>query len=479
MKGVFWNKVSTGLGNQCALWNGVDINKLDSLRVDYSFLEDAFSQAEEKLSPMKPPQLSSKPSSVSLLDGKRTQNILISSGRVKKTPEEMVRLVLELNPSELTLELTEMMLTLVPTKEEYKNLKEYPNPQILGKAEQLLLGLGKIPNLKERLECHRITFHWNKTCDGIIGNIRLLSKACYELSSKESISQLQTLMSIILAVGNFLNGGSNRVAAAVKIDSILKFSSIKPNNQKGTLLHFVSRQLRTYYPEACEFYMNWNCVIAANDISFTQLLQEYNVLKNDVTTIEKELNNLTLIGSSLDNPEILKLAQSRFLPFLQQAQDSLKSLEESFRVISSLLQDTSSLFGEQIKLPSINSTIGDPSSSAPTASNDGDPSQKFFQMLSEIITIYRKTDEEMKQILIDEKKSMEKGVKTMTSGPIDDSSTNEISEETKEKLLEDQRKKDQHENLFGRFKNQQEASAADMISQLTAKMKLKKLRVDD
>eukprot|EP00604_Paraphysomonas_vestita_P000147 CAMPEP_0174825546 /NCGR_PEP_ID=MMETSP1107-20130205/42863_1 /TAXON_ID=36770 /ORGANISM="Paraphysomonas vestita, Strain GFlagA" /LENGTH=67 /DNA_ID=CAMNT_0016057259 /DNA_START=2442 /DNA_END=2645 /DNA_ORIENTATION=+ len=67
----------------------------------------------------------------------------------------------------------------------------------------------------------------------------------------------------------------------------------------------------------------------------------------------------------------------------------------------------------------------------------------------------------------------------MTSGPIDDSSTNEISEETKEKLLEDQRKKDQHENLFGRFKNQQEASAADMISQLTAKMKLKKLRVDD
>jgi hypothetical protein len=173
-----------------------------------------------------------------------------------------------------------MMMTLAPTAEEYANLRTYSDRlALLGKAEQILFALGSLPRLKERLECHQIPFHWNKTCDNITGNLHLLSKACHELSSKESIQQLQTVMSVIVAVGNFLNGGSNRIAVAVKLDAILKFSTVKPTNQKGTLLHFVCRQLRVNYPEACEFYQNWNCLIAASDISFVQLQQDFNALK--------------------------------------------------------------------------------------------------------------------------------------------------------------------------------------------------------
>lgn len=135
-----------------------------------------------------------------------------------------------------------------------------------------------------------------------------------------------------------------------------------------------------------------------------------------------------------------------------------------------------------MKLPAMNSILKSSESSetstpAPTA--DGDPSQKFFQMLSEIIAVYRKTDEEMKQTILEEKKLSEKGLKTMISGPIDTPNANDISEETKAKVLEDVRKKDQHENLFGRFKNQQEASADDMISQLKARMKLKNIKSEE
>jgi hypothetical protein len=281
MKGVFWNKVSnTGAAPPCALWSGIDIKKIDEFKIDYSSLEESFSQLDEKPSSLsKPAHNSTKQTAVSLLDGKRTQNILISSGRVRKTPDDMVQILLNLNPSELTLEMTEMMLTLVPTPEEYTNIKNYPNPSLLGKAEQILLSLGTIPRLKERLDCHRIPYHWNKTSDSITGNLHLLSKACHELSSQDSLKQLQTVMSVIVGVGNFLNGGSNRIAVAVKLDAILKFATVKPTNQKGTLLHFVCRQLRLNYPEACEFYQNWNCITAASDVSLVQLQQDFNALK--------------------------------------------------------------------------------------------------------------------------------------------------------------------------------------------------------
>jgi hypothetical protein len=172
--------------------------------------------------------------------------------------------------------------------------------------------------------------------------------------------------------------------------------------------------------------------------------------------------------TSLSNPEVVTLARQRFLPFLEQANALIRSLTDTFRIISSLLTDTASLFGESVKL-----TQGPGGGGAAPPSED--PGQKFFQMLSQITTQYRKADEEMKQWLIEESKRI-----SLKSQPSQDNETSNSSgpsaqdESNEKRLLEDLRKKDTDENLFGRFRNQQEASADDMISQLKAKMKLKK-----
>jgi hypothetical protein len=162
--------------------------------------------------------------------------------------------------------------------------------------------------------------------------------------------------------------------------------------------------------------------------------------------------------TSLQNPQVVSLAKQRFVPFLTQANDLIRSLNESFRVMVSLLTDTASLFGETVKLS--------PGGAAPS----DDPGQKFFQMLSQIITQYRKADEEMKQWLIEESKRT--SIRSQPS--LDENGTSAQDESSEKRLLEDLRKKDTDENLFGRFRNQQEASADDMISQLKAKMRLKK-----
>lgn len=174
--------------------------------------------------------------------------------------------------------------------------------------------------------------------------------------------------------------------------------------------------------------------------------------------IEKELSALSSLTAV--KPEIVSLAKQRFVPFVSQANDLIKSLNDSFRIMTALLQDTSSLFGESIKLTQL-------------AEDGSDSSQKFFQLIAQITSVYRKTDEEMKQWLIEESKTL-----PLKSQPSMESPVVDTHEELTEKLLEEQRKKDTDENLFGRFRNQQEASADDMISQLKAKMKLKKLRTD-
>ncbi|CAE7715501.1 inf2, partial [Symbiodinium microadriaticum] len=273
MKGLFWTAIKPDASKSSnSLWSKVDLKNLDDLELDYIQLEDCFSQSESTARPA----VNVKTKEASVLDMTRTQNVEISSRGLNRTPNGLVQLVLELNPVELTLEATEICLSLVPTPSDISAIRGHHGPDAeLGKAGQLLKALIDVPRLKERLECHKIIFSWNKTMDSVRAGNQMLDRACGELLSAASTAKLSKLLSVILAVGNFMNGGSSRVAAAVKLDSLLKLSTVKAaNGQRGTLLHFVIKQLQNKFPDVLDFYMDWTCVTAASGISLTLLLSD-------------------------------------------------------------------------------------------------------------------------------------------------------------------------------------------------------------
>ena len=274
MKGLFWTALQTDVTKSSSLWSKVDLKKLDDLELDYSELENSFSQVESSARPMV--NVKTKVKEASVLDMTRTQNVEISSRSLNRTPEGLVRLVLELDPGELTAEVTEICLSLVPTPSDVSAIRGYSGPEEgLGKAGQLLKALIDVPRLKERLECHKVIFTWNKTMDSVKAANLVLGQACRELTSTDSTAKLSKLLSVILAVGNFMNGGSSRVAAAVKLDSILKLNTVKAaSGQRGTLLHFVVKQLQQKYPDVLDFYADWTCVTPASNISLTQLFSD-------------------------------------------------------------------------------------------------------------------------------------------------------------------------------------------------------------
>ena len=58
-----------------------------------------------------------QPKLLSVLDGKRTQNVLILMGKLRKGPEDITKMLIALDPSELTLELTSRLIENLPSSE--------------------------------------------------------------------------------------------------------------------------------------------------------------------------------------------------------------------------------------------------------------------------------------------------------------------------------------------------------------------------
>jgi hypothetical protein len=76
-----------------------------------------------------------------LLDAKKTQNTLIALGRIRKTGEEIGKMIYDMDPTVLTVEVTQALLAIFPTIDELNLTKDYPNPESLDKVRLTLLCL--------------------------------------------------------------------------------------------------------------------------------------------------------------------------------------------------------------------------------------------------------------------------------------------------------------------------------------------------
>lgn len=70
--------------------------------------------------------------------------------------------------------------------------------------------------------------------------------ACRQLSACQDLTHL---LAAVLELGNHLNAGTHRGAAAgFRLDTLLKLADVKGTDRKTSLLHFVVRQLSTRQP---------------------------------------------------------------------------------------------------------------------------------------------------------------------------------------------------------------------------------------
>ena len=266
MRSIFWNKIN---GNQVqnTVWSEIEKPTLDWIRLESEFFDPKGKSCAPVAKLMD--KKSDKPEIVSLFDGKRTQNVSIAVGKLRKSTTEIAEMCIRLDGT-LDSDTVDILISMVPSKEEESSIMDFDGDNdLLDTPGKLFSELIKIPHLLQRLEAVQITLQWGTEMQYIFQQIEILQHACAELSEDECQRGLFRTLAIVLATGNYMNGNTSKgQAQAVKLDVLLKLENIKCSEGHGTLMHFIVDQMRKLYPDV-PFYTKWNSTWLVEKVKFS------------------------------------------------------------------------------------------------------------------------------------------------------------------------------------------------------------------
>jgi hypothetical protein len=174
-----------------------------------------------------------------------------------------------MDPSELTLEVTEVILNLLlPTAEEVACLRAYTgNVDHLDYCGQLFSFFTRIEGLENRLIIQKIMLSWSDEAQYALSVLDDVTKVISELKDAKTLEPLQEIMAVVLTVGNYMNG-ANRTGRAhgFKLDTLLKLKDVREKKiPQRNLLHFVIEQFPT--SDSSVFYSHWDTMWKVSKVS--------------------------------------------------------------------------------------------------------------------------------------------------------------------------------------------------------------------
>jgi hypothetical protein len=180
-----------------------------------------------------------KEQTVSLLDGQRAQNVAIAIARFRPLSHEALRdAIYALDEKVLPVDKVTAMLKVLPTPEEAEAVQSYDGPLTqLGNPERFFLAIGAVPRLQRRLEL----FLFKQTFEAELAEAKQRSELCLKVLKviRES-KALKRVLEYVLALGNYLNGGSAKGGAyGFKVAFLPKLSSTKSADNKSNLLLYL------------------------------------------------------------------------------------------------------------------------------------------------------------------------------------------------------------------------------------------------
>ena len=193
---------------------------------------------------------------VSLLDLSRANNMSIMLARMRLSYSEIKRAILELDDQTLSIDNLKSLKQYVPAFEEIQLVRNYDGDiSKLGNAEKYVLEVMDIPRLNQRLESMIFKRKFMNEYEEILPNISNVLKASDE--SRKS-GKLEKILRIVLDIGNFMNGSTNRGSAyGFQLEALIKLKdtkvSKKDNDGTPTLLHYLVRFLNSKEPECLDF----------------------------------------------------------------------------------------------------------------------------------------------------------------------------------------------------------------------------------
>ncbi|OQR80657.1 formin-homology 2 domain-containing protein [Achlya hypogyna] len=334
MRNLYW----TPLADACvegSVWASMDES---TLSLDWQLLEREFGletgKREVAVGPSAP-----KPKVVHLVDAKRQQNCSIALSRFRMPPKDIKQAIVALDAAVLSLERVSILQGLVPTAEELDLVKGYEgDATLLGETEKFFLAVADVPRLAQRLEAMAIALSFAQHFSEIKGKLAVLEKARGCFKQPQALVQL---LHIVLAVGNYMNGGTPRGGArGFKLEILPKLAQVKATSSATkTLLHVVVEVAVAKAPEAVRFFDALESIEAAAALSLAQLLVEFGSLSRGVALVHSELERQN------------EAFRRHFGSFVESAQKDLGRLQADLTAAEAKVAALVSRFGVDAKQP--------------------------------------------------------------------------------------------------------------------------------
>uniref|UniRef100_A0A1A9WXV3 FH2 domain-containing protein n=1 Tax=Glossina brevipalpis TaxID=37001 RepID=A0A1A9WXV3_9MUSC len=221
------------------IWQEIDETRLDNID---EFTELFSRQAVVPIS--KPKEKTDiRQKTIKILDSERSRNIGIVSRSLHVDFYEIEHAIYHVDTSVVSLETLQQIINIKATEKELEQIKEAAQNSIpLDYPEKFLWRISQISMSTERISCIVFQAEFEEAATVIKRKLEVV-KQLYQFLTQSV--ELKLLFSIILTLGNYMNGGNRQRGQAdgFTLEILGKLKDVKSKESHITLLHFI---VRTY-----------------------------------------------------------------------------------------------------------------------------------------------------------------------------------------------------------------------------------------
>ncbi|XP_050980863.1 formin-2 isoform X2 [Labeo rohita] len=360
MKPLYWTRIQlhTKKDSNALVWE-----KIEEPSVDFDEFVELFSKTavKEKKKPLSDTISRSKTKQVvKLLNTKRSQAVGILMSSLHLDMKDIQHAILNLDNTVVDLETLQALYEnraqqdeLEKIEKHVKSSKDKEGSKPLDKPEQFLHQLSQIPDFSGRVFCILFQSTFTECISSVQRKLQILQKVCKTLQSGSGVLQV---LGLVLAFGNFMNGGNRTRGQAdgFSLDILPKLKDVKSSdNSKSLLSYIVSYYLRHFDEDAgretCVFPLpEPHDLFQASQMKFEDLTKDLLRLRKDLRACTAEVEKVCSVATE----EHLQPFKDKMEAFVSEAKTELESQE-------SQLSDTHKMFLELCVFFSVKAKSGE------------------------------------------------------------------------------------------------------------------------
>lgn len=236
---LYWKRIIVPETEQKSYWATIDETQLNMDEFTERFARQVISKQSKAAN-----KATKKPKFIKVLDNKRSQSVGIfaqSLNRTRVDSKTIEAAIYNWDTASVGLDLMQQMLEQKATNKELQLIKEAHTAQPdlpLDGPEEFLLQLSQVSCAAERISCLLFCTEFDECSQQIEQKIGTVQTLCEFLMASDS---LKVLFSIILTLGNYMNGGNSLRGQAdgFGLDVLSKLNDVKSKDKKITLLHYI------------------------------------------------------------------------------------------------------------------------------------------------------------------------------------------------------------------------------------------------